>query len=111
MNKELLNAVNSKYTARRDEARANLKVYLSNPVGIGEHGDIVEVVSSDANDHMTTVSYLLKEIENDMNFGEFPKPLSEGKGVGRKILVEDSLEVDQTSRFNTHLGEGFDEGN
>lgn len=32
------------FEARRTRALANLQVYLSTPVGIGEHGDIVEEV-------------------------------------------------------------------
>jgi hypothetical protein len=34
------------FEAQRTRALANLQVYLSNPVGIGEHSDIVEEVVS-----------------------------------------------------------------
>jgi len=39
-----LKAIKTKLTGQRDEERADLDVYLSNPVGVGEHGDIGEVI-------------------------------------------------------------------
>ena len=40
----LQTAAVANFEARRTRALANLQVYLSTPVGIGEHGDIVEEV-------------------------------------------------------------------
>ena len=34
-------AVKAEFTARKQKAMANLTVYLTNPVGIGEHPDLV----------------------------------------------------------------------
>ena len=34
----------NKYAGKRDIAIADLSVYLDNPVGVGEHGDIGEVI-------------------------------------------------------------------
>ena len=45
MNKEqLIQGVYNEYMGRRDQAVAELQVYLDNPVGVGEHGDIAEIV-------------------------------------------------------------------
>ena len=40
----LLSAAKSHYEARRDEAVANLEVYFTKPVGIGEHSDLQEEI-------------------------------------------------------------------
>lgn len=42
MGQQLMEAVRLKYEAQRAKAKANLKVYYENPVGVGEHGDLVE---------------------------------------------------------------------
>ena len=44
MKLDILNAVAAKATADEAKAIANLKVYLTNPAGIGEHPDVVDVV-------------------------------------------------------------------
>ena len=41
MSKQIVDALNAKYMASKLQAIANLQNYLSNPVGIGEHPDIV----------------------------------------------------------------------
>lgn len=38
----LYEALKSQFVAQRDKAKAHLTVYLTNPVGIGEHPDLVE---------------------------------------------------------------------
>ena len=45
MKKILHKALVSKYKAQRDEALATLEVYYNNPVGIGEHPQVVEEMS------------------------------------------------------------------
>ena len=42
--KMILDALEKKYDAEIAEADATIKVYLENPVGIGEHPQIVEEV-------------------------------------------------------------------
>lgn len=42
LGQQLLAAVRMKYEAQWSKAEANLKVYYENPVGVGEHGDLVE---------------------------------------------------------------------
>lgn len=37
----MLKAVRSKYQSQIDEALATLEIYLKQPVGIGEHSDII----------------------------------------------------------------------
>lgn len=37
-------AAKAEFTARKQKAMANLTVYLTNPVGIGEHPDLVSEV-------------------------------------------------------------------
>ena len=45
MNKEqLIQGVYNEYMGKRDQAVAELQVYLDHPVGVGEHGDIAEIV-------------------------------------------------------------------
>ena len=41
INPKILEATLSHFRARRDEALAVLDVYLKNPVGIGEHSNLV----------------------------------------------------------------------
>ncbi len=42
MTKEIVEALQAKYVASKLEAVANLKNYVENPAGIGEHPNIVE---------------------------------------------------------------------
>ena len=45
MNKEqLIQGVYNEYMGKRDQAIAELQVYLDNPVGVGEHGDLSDIV-------------------------------------------------------------------
>ena len=44
MNK-LLKAALSQYEAQRDEALAVLEVYFNNPVGIGEHSNLLKEIT------------------------------------------------------------------
>lgn len=44
MRHELLNAVRSHALGHISKHRANIEIYLANPVGIGEHSDIIEAI-------------------------------------------------------------------
>ena len=44
MKDELRQAAIARFQAQRMEARANLIIYFSNPMGIGEHSNLVEEV-------------------------------------------------------------------
>lgn len=66
LQQNLINAIRSHFTAKRDRAMAHLNNYLNNPVGVGEHPDVVEECVkliqdlSDADDVLDTLEGLLK---------------------------------------------------
>ena len=45
MNQIIRDALKAKYTGDLAEANANIKIYLSNSAGIGEHSDIIGAVN------------------------------------------------------------------
>tara|TARA_B100000902_G_C27275967_1_gene898873 strand:+ start:961 stop:1206 length:246 start_codon:yes stop_codon:yes gene_type:complete len=44
--KELIEALGNQYRGNIQAARANVRVYLENPAGIGEHPDIIQSIDS-----------------------------------------------------------------
>ena len=46
MEKEMLDALMLQYLAEIAKAKSNIKVYMENPVGIGEHPDLAAAVDS-----------------------------------------------------------------
>ena len=44
MNAELFKALESKYKAQRTIAKTNLKLYLSDPVAVADHPDMVDTI-------------------------------------------------------------------
>jgi len=44
MREVILNALEARYEAQMQEALVNIEVYLNNPVGIGEHSEIIEAI-------------------------------------------------------------------
>lgn len=44
MREVILDALEAKYEAQIQEALVNIEVYLNNPVGIGEHSEIIEAI-------------------------------------------------------------------
>ncbi len=46
MRETILNALKSKYLGVMAEAEANIEVYLQNPVGIGEHPDVIAAIDN-----------------------------------------------------------------
>ena len=46
MRQKIKEALIAKYKGEIAQATANVEVYLSNPVGIGEHPDIIEAIDS-----------------------------------------------------------------
>ena len=69
MNKELLNALYTFYEGNIAKAQANLRVYLDNPAGIGEHPDVIEAMDSQVSiivenqDKRDAVQLLLENIK------------------------------------------------
>ena len=46
MEKDMLNALMLQYQAEIAKAKSNIRVYMENPVGIGEHPDLAAAVDS-----------------------------------------------------------------
>ena len=44
MKQQLIEGLIAKYNGEIGEAKANLQVYMTNPVGIGEHPDIIQAI-------------------------------------------------------------------
>ena len=44
--KELIDALEQQYKGNIASARANVRVYLENPAGIGEHPDVVQAIDT-----------------------------------------------------------------
>jgi hypothetical protein len=47
MRKKILAAIKSHAQGHVDKHLANIEVYLNNPVGIGEHSDIIEAIEQE----------------------------------------------------------------
>ena len=46
MKDQILKALRMKYQGAIEEAKANIEIYLTNSVGIGEHPDIIQAIDS-----------------------------------------------------------------
>ena len=46
LSRELIEALSNQYRGNIQAARANVRVYLENPAGIGEHPDIIQSIDS-----------------------------------------------------------------
>jgi methylaspartate ammonia-lyase len=46
MKKAIISALKAKYFGQIEEARANIEIYLENPVGIGEHPEIIDAIDT-----------------------------------------------------------------
>jgi len=49
MRKEMINALKSHAVAHIEKHRMNVEVYLNNPVGVGEHSDIMDTIEKELN--------------------------------------------------------------
>ena len=73
MSDGILEALRRKYEAEISAAVANINVYRTNPVGIGEHPDLVSAVDdqvsklSNAVDKLTVLNQTIFEKEKDGN--------------------------------------------
>ena len=73
MTKEIIEALQAKYVASKLEAVANLKNYIENPAGIGEHPNIVEECDklvkqvAAANESLETLAVLFTKPEDNQN--------------------------------------------
>ena len=46
MKTQIVNALVKKYEGEIADAKANLEIYMNNPVGIGEHPDVLDAINS-----------------------------------------------------------------
>ncbi len=66
----LFKALRNRFEAERDEASATLEIYFSNPVGIGEHPQIVDEKAkqieklANAEDKLNTLTKEYRELFN-----------------------------------------------
>ena len=51
MREEMINALKSHAVAHIEKHRMNVEIYLNNPVGVGEHSDIMDTIEKELN-HM-----------------------------------------------------------
>ena len=49
MKESILKALRLKYEGQIAEAKSNIDIYLSNPVGIGEHPEVLEAIDTQVN--------------------------------------------------------------
>ena len=68
MNGELLKALESKYKAQRTIAKTNLKLYLSDPVAVADHPDMVETIDKLFKEYAEAVEYIkiLRELDYEL---------------------------------------------
>ena len=70
---QLYKALKSKYESDRDAGLATLQVYFNNPVGIGEHPQVVEEMTkqlelvSSAEDNLQTLVKYFPNYESEMS--------------------------------------------
>ena len=79
MKLDILNAVAAQASADEQKAIANLKVYLTNPVGVGEHPDIVGEVTK-----------ILKDLQEARELFEIAAEL--GNAISPQTPEEDATE-------------------
>lgn len=49
LSKDMIEALKAHAKGHIDKHVANVKIYLANPVGIGEHGDVIETIEKELN--------------------------------------------------------------
>ncbi len=59
----IVDALEKKYEAQMAQAEANVKVYMENPVGVGEHPNIVQEVEKLLNE-IKDAKEMLNELKN-----------------------------------------------
>ena len=59
----IVDALEKKHEAKMAEAEANIKVYMENPVGVGDHPDIVETIDKEMQ-KITKAKEMLDELAN-----------------------------------------------
>ena len=65
MNNELFEALYEKYSAQQKIAKTNLKLYITNPVAVADHPDVVETIDRLFKEYAEAQEYIeiLKELD------------------------------------------------
>jgi|TARA_A100000171_G_scaffold19915_1_gene18319 hypothetical protein len=65
MNNKMLEALEKKYKAQKMIAKTNLSLYLSNPVAVAEHPDVVDTIDKLFRQYAEAVEYIeiLRELD------------------------------------------------
>ena len=90
MRLDFLQTLQMRYRAEMLAANANVRTYLENPAGIGEHSDLIESVDAEvrkyneAKELITSVGNLIefykkKQEEQELNAAPKPVPIVEEK--------------------------------
>jgi hypothetical protein len=64
----MINGIKQELEGKRDQSLANLKIYLSNPVGVGEHSDIsseVKALLTEVDKYDSILETINKYIQED----------------------------------------------
>ena len=72
------NALVKKYEAQRAQALAELSIYLTNPVGIGEHPQLIEEAAKIA-ESLATAEDVLGTLKRNFQNTNDSQPLNEGE--------------------------------
>ena len=59
MRREILQALKAEATGNIEKARLNIEIYLKNPVGIGEHPDVLEAIEKE----LAVIAQYMDELE------------------------------------------------
>ena len=76
MRKQLINALLAHAQGDNAKHRANVEVYLANPVGIGEHSNVVEAIEEEINmiakyqDQIDVINTYFRSKEKVQNLNE-----------------------------------------
>ena len=65
MNNKMFEALEKKYKAQKMIAKTNLSLYLSNPVAVADHPDVVETIDKLFREYAEAVEYIeiLRELD------------------------------------------------
>ena len=68
MKGELFKALEKKYEAQKTIAKTNLKLYLSDPVAVADHPDMVETIDKLFKEYAEAVEYIkiLRELDYEL---------------------------------------------
>ena len=92
LNPRLLNALHQRLAGEIATARANIDIYMTSPVGIGEHPDIIGSIEAlfgiiaEAQDKIDAIKKYEQDIciENEKTMAELKKT-NEGKGNKTRV--------------------------